>query len=56
MLHHSILSTPPSLPTDCPHCHSDKDIIPWGTGWMCRDCGHEWHIPSQEQTQAFQQA
>ena len=51
MPHHSILSTPPSLPTDCPHCHSDEDIIPWGTGWICRDCGYEWHIPSQEPIQ-----
>ena len=26
----------------CPDCSSSDDIIPWGNGWMCRDCGCEW--------------
>ncbi|EAM8485651.1 hypothetical protein AIP16_12355 [Salmonella enterica] len=26
----------------CSDCGSSDDIIPWGDGWMCRDCGCEW--------------
>lgn len=29
---------------DCPYCHSSHDIIPWGKGWMCRECGYEWDL------------
>lgn len=32
----------------CPNCGSGEDIIPWGNGWMCRDCGYEWAIPHSE--------
>jgi len=28
--------------TDCPDCGSN-DVVPWGTGCQCRDCGHEWN-------------
>lgn len=26
----------------CPDCGSSDDVIPWGKGWCCRDCGYEW--------------
>lgn len=29
----------------CPNCGSTNDIIPWGKGWMCRDCGYDWDCP-----------
>lgn len=32
----------------CPNCGSANDIIPWGKGWMCRDCGYEWDTPQAE--------
>ncbi|MEQ5127748.1 hypothetical protein ABN225_13210 [Providencia alcalifaciens] len=32
----------------CPDCGSAEDIIPWGKGWMCRDCGYEWDCPQTE--------
>ncbi|WP_232797354.1 hypothetical protein [Proteus columbae] len=38
----TLLAPPASHPTHCPHCSSEQDIIAWGTGWMCHDCGHKW--------------
>lgn len=26
----------------CPDCGCADDIIRWGNGWCCRDCGYEW--------------
>lgn len=43
----TLLTPLASHPTHCPHCSSEQDIIAWGTGWMCRDCGHEWIMPIQ---------
>nr|WP_282556961.1 hypothetical protein [Providencia heimbachae] len=46
----TLLNTPAAYsthPTHCPHCSSEQDIIAWGSGWMCRDCGHEWVMPIQ---------
>ncbi|HEM7507726.1 TPA: hypothetical protein U2J54_000696 [Providencia rettgeri] len=43
----TLLTPPASHPTHCPHCSSEQDIIPWGSGWMCRDCGYEWIMTIQ---------
>ena len=32
----------------CPHCGASEDIITWGNGWMCSDCGYEWDTPHSE--------
>ncbi|MEY0836165.1 hypothetical protein AB7238_08010 [Providencia alcalifaciens] len=37
-----ILRTSHDTQQQCPNCGSSDDIIPWGNGWMCRDCGNEW--------------
>ena len=29
----------------CPCCHSSDDIIKWGDGYLCRECGAEFDGP-----------